>query len=75
VTKARRSPARAAVLWGVVGFVAGLVITLALAFAKREPGEPDDAMFERGEASAPIVLVAAAVPAAIAYVVTKSRQQ
>jgi hypothetical protein len=69
-----RTPAKAAVIWGLIGFVAGLAVTLALAFASAKPGEPRDAMRKRGEAAAPAVVIFAAIPAAIAYLVTKRRQ-
>ena len=69
-----RTPKRAAILWGSIGLAVGLVITLVLAMAARRPGEPSDAMFERGQAAAPVALLAAAVPAVIADFVTKKRQ-
>jgi hypothetical protein len=69
-----RTPAKAAVIWGVIGFVAGLAVTLALAFAAATPGEPGDAMRKRGQAAAPAVFLFAVIPAAIAYLVTKRRQ-
>ena len=69
-----RTPVRAALFWGVIGIIAGLVITLVLAFRAAEPGEPRDAMRKRGQAAAPVVLLAAAVPALIAYFLTKRRR-
>lgn len=68
-----RSPGRAALAWGLAGFVVSVIVTMALAFAKRQPGEPSDAMTERGRAAAPVVLLATAVAAGLGYLRARKR--
>jgi hypothetical protein len=68
-----RSPKRAAILWGVIAGLAGLVVMIVIALNARRPGDPPDAMRKRGQAAAPVVLLAAAVGAGAGYLVAKRR--
>jgi hypothetical protein len=68
-------PRRAAIRWSLAGFGISLVVTLVIAMTvNRSPSEPKDAMFKRGQAAAPAVLLATIVSGAIGYLRAKKRQ-
>ncbi len=59
--------AKKALRWGGTSAALALVVMLALAMWVRRPGEDAAAMERRGEASAPVVLLAGLVGAALGY--------
>jgi hypothetical protein len=68
------SPAgKNALRWGGGAAALALVVMLALAMARRQPGEDRAAMQRRGEASAPVVSLAGLVGAGLGYLVGRRR--